>query len=429
MVSKMKEMVPQKLKNQGHYARAQFFHYYYGRPSKNTNIIGVTGTDGKTTTCTIIYEILKHAGYPTGLITTISAKIGNKEYPTGFHVTSPSPGALQKFLKEMVDEGIKYVILETTSHALDQHRIGGLSYHSATFTNVSHEHLDYHKTYDEYLKTKARLIKRVSPDGFTVINKDDKSFDYLNKVSKARHVKTYTYGFSDDSDLYATNYENETGLTQFQVNYDKHNFEVEMHLPGEYNVYNALGAIQVALELGVDQEAIKEAIIGIKSLEGRWEVIQTKPFKVIIDFAHTPNSLEKVLEYARQDNPNGTLHVVFGSAGKRDFEKRPLMGRAAAIYADRIYLTAEDPRGETVENINRQIAIGAKDLGKVENKDYFSIPDRKSAIAAAISAAKVGDTILITGKGHEKSINIDGHSEAPWSDQEVTSELLTKIKK
>lgn len=429
MLNKIRSLIPQSIKNKGHYLKAQFFHYYYGRPSQKIDIIGVTGTDGKTTTSTIIYEILKHAGLPTGLITTISAKIGEKEYPTGFHVTSPSPAALQKFLKEMVHEGMKYVVLETTSHALDQYRVGGLQYHSATFTNVSHEHLDYHGTYDEYLKTKAKLIDLVDQkSGFTVINKDDKSYDFLNKKSQENNISTFTYGFTDQSDLYATSYQSETGLTRFTVNSENGSFDVEMHLPGEYNVYNALGAIQVALKLGVDPLTITEAIKNIRSLEGRWEVIQENPFKVVVDFAHTPNALARMLEYAKKDNPNGMISVVFGSAGKRDLEKRPIMGQAAGEYADRVYLTSEDPRGETVENINRQIGIGLNGQGKQEGVDYFSIPDRREAITKAISDAKEGDTVIISGKGHEKSMNLDGINELPWSDQEVVKEILTTQK-
>lgn len=425
MLSQIKQLVPQSLKNQKHFLTAQFYHYYYGRPSQRTNIIGVTGTDGKTTTCTIIYEILRHAGFPAGMITTINAKIGNKEYETGFHVTSPSPGALQKFLREMVEEGIKYVVLETTSHALDQYRVGGLKYYSATFTNVTHEHLDYHGSYDEYIKTKARLIDLVDPKkGFTVINKDDKSYEYLLTKSKENSVISYTYGFTNQADLYASSYEDDTGITRFTVNYDSTNFDVEMHLPGEYNVYNALGAIQVALQLGIDHKTIIEAIRNIRTLEGRWEIIQEKPFKVVVDFAHTPNALAKMLAFARKDNPNGRVAVVFGSAGKRDIEKRPMMGNAAGEFADLIYLTAEDPRGETIENINRQIAIGLQQTGKKENEQYFSIPDRREAIKTAISNAKEGDTIIISGKGHEKSMNIDGIGELPWSDQEVVKEIL-----
>lgn len=427
MVSKVKELVPQRVKNQKHYLTAKFYNLKYGNPSKHTHIIGVTGTDGKTTTCTILYEILTHANIKTGLITTINAKIGDNEYPTGFHVTSPSPSTLQKLLREMVHAGMEYVILETTSHALDQYRTGGIKYHSATFTNVTHEHLDYHGTYDEYLKTKAKLIDLVDQKGFVVVNKDDQSYIYLNEISKKASLKTYTYGFHDDADLYATNYQSSTGITRFKVNIKKQAFDVEVHLPGEYNVYNALGAIKVALEIGIAPDVIIEAISRIKTVEGRWEVIQEKPVKVVVDFAHTPNSLSKMLQFAQQDNPSGKIHVVFGSAGKRDFEKRPLMGKAAAEYASKVYLTAEDPRGESIENINRQIAIGIKELNKVEGVDYFSIPDRREAIRAAIDLAEKGDTVIVTGKGHEESMNIDGHSEIAWSDREVCREEIKEL--
>lgn len=424
-MNRIKQMIPQNIKNYYHKVMIRLFNIYYDDPSSKLAVIGVTGTDGKTTTCTLIYEILKGAGYKVGLITTISARIGEESIPTGFHVTTPDPQVLLNLMKRMIDAGMEYVVLETTSHGLDQNRVSTIKFHAGIFTNVTHEHLDYHKTYEAYLNTKATLIHLIKPGGFVVINLDDKSSEVLCKKASDHKLKTYTYGFTEKADLFATDYEDTTTTTKFNVHNGDQTFPVEMHLPGEYNVYNALGAIQVGLELGISQDVVARALSDVKTLEGRWEVLQKEPYKVVVDFAHTPNALEKMLEYARQDNPTGRLIVVFGTAGKRDIEKRPQMGRIAGNLADLVILTAEDPRGENIININRQIAVGLAEVGKIEEKDYFSITDRRKAIARAMKLAKPGDTVVITGKGHEKSMNIDGVNEIPWSDQMVVKELIT----
>lgn len=421
---KTKELVPRSMRNYGHFLISKFYTFYYGHPSNDLKVIGVTGTDGKTTTCSLLYEILRNAGYKVAMISTINAYIGDEIISTGFHVTTPSPRMMQSLLKKMVDKGVEYVVLETTSHGLDQHRIGGVHFHAGIYTNITHEHLDYHGTYEAYLAAKAKLIDLISPGGFVVINKDDISSATLISKAKSNRLKTFTYGFADDSYLFATDYHAEVAETRFTLNWDGKSEVIEMRLPGEYNVYNALAAIQVALELGVGIKVIRKGIKNLITLEGRWEVIQSEPFKVIVDFAHTPNALEKVLQYAKSDNKEGRIIVVFGSAGKRDIDKRGLMGQAASKYADITVLTAEDPRGESVININRQIAIGLQDNGKNENVDFYSIEDRAEAVAFAINMAKPKDTVIISGKGHEKSMNLDGINEIPWSDQALAKEIL-----
>ncbi len=426
LFEKISVNTPQKFKNFLHYLESQFYVKIYKDPSSKLTVIGVTGTDGKTTTCTLVYEILKHAGYKVGLVTTISARIGDETIPTGFHVTTPSPKLLQKFLKDMVDQGLEYVVLETTSHGLDQYRIGGIKYSSGIFTNVTHEHLDYHKTYEAYLEAKSKLIELIKPGGYVVINHDDKSFKTLYEKAKALNVETFTYGFTNESDMFASDYKDTATETEFIVHYDggRKSTKIEMHLPGEYNVYNALGAIKLTYRMGISMDNIKKALFNVHTLEGRWEIIQKKPFKVIVDFAHTPNGLEKMLQYAKQDNQEGRVIVVFGTAGKRDFDKRPMMGKVAGTLADYVVLTAEDPRGENIININRQIAMGLAEIDKHEKKDYIGIIDRREAIKHAIQIARPGDTVVITGKGHEKSMNIDGKTEIPWSDQMVVKEIL-----
>ncbi|WKZ31202.1 MAG: UDP-N-acetylmuramoyl-L-alanyl-D-glutamate--2,6-diaminopimelate ligase [Candidatus Dojkabacteria bacterium] len=423
----MSKLLPQNLKNKKHLLTSKFYHNFYGKPSKQLKIIGVTGTDGKTTTSTILYEMLKLAGYKVGLISTISAKIGSKEYSTGFHVTSPSPKDLQKFLKEMVKEGLEYVVLETTSHGLDQYRVGGVQYCAAVFTNVSHEHLDYHKTYDNYLQTKARLMELLDKDGFAVINKDDQSYEKFVSKAKALGIDMIDYGFSDGSDMKGDNLQ-QNGRMSFRATLHSTDQNIELNfdtnLQGKYNAQNIMAAAVAAYELGAEVEAIEKAVHNVKSLKGRWEVLQEHPFKAVVDFAHTPNALENVLSFARADNREGKLIVVFGSAGLRDVTKRPLMGEAAGKHADYTILTAEDPRGESVTSISNMIAEGIK---KHSGK-YEIIEDRKEAIAAAIKMAKKGDTVVVTGKGHEESLNLDGKSEIPWSDQKVMGELLNSKK-
>lgn len=421
-------LIPQRIKNIKHFFFSIFYNIYFGAPSRQLKVIGVTGTDGKTTTANMIYEILSNAGKKVGLITTINAKFREKTIETGFHATTPNPKLLQKILKQMSDEEMEYVILETTSHALDQYRVRGISYEAAVYTNVTHEHLDYHGTYENYLKTKASLMKLVKSGGLVVLNRDDSSFEKLERVAKSLSLKIIRYGFGKNSDVSARDYNSNSKINHFMVKSSGHEeFDVRLRLLGGYNVYNALAAISVALDLKIPTKFIVNALENFQSLEGRWEIIQKKSFKVIVDFAHTPNALEKALNLARkQVDPEHNVILVFGSAGKRDVLKRPMMGKIAGKFADKIILTAEDPRGEDVSQINRQIAEGFKKFNRKINKDYFNIPDRKEAIAKGISLAKPGDLVLITGKGHEKSMNLDGKNEIPWSDQEIVRKFLRR---
>lgn len=423
-----RKFVPQSIRNKKHLLTSKFYHNYYGKPSKELKVIGVTGTDGKTTTSTILYEMLKLAGYKVGLISTISAKIGSKEYSTGFHVTSPSPKELQKFLKEMVKEGLEYVVLETTSHGLDQYRVGGVSYIAAVYTNVTHEHLDYHGTYENYLQTKARLMKLVGDGGYVVLNKDDGSYSQLHAEASKLNADVIDYGFSDGSDVKGQKIKQEGDRVQFGITIHSAEKNIQLNidtnLNGKYNAQNIMAAAAIAYELGAEPEAIEKAVKNIKSLKGRWEVIQEKPFKVVVDFAHTPNALENLLSFAKSENSKGRVIVVFGSAGLRDVTKRPLMGEAAGKHADYTILTAEDPRGESVTAISEMIAEGIKrHSGK-----YEIIEDRRSALKKALEMAEAGDTVIASGKGHEESMNIDGKNELPWSDQEVFKELLNSKK-
>jgi len=397
-------LICQKIKNYLYHLPSAFLaSLYYQFPAKKLKVIGVTGTDGKTTTSTLIYEILKKSGKEVALISTVSAKIKDEEIDTGFHVTSPDPWLLQKLMKKIKSSGIEYVVLEATSHGLDQFRFLGVNFLVGVITNVTHEHLDYHQNIINYLKAKATLFNKVK---YAILNKDDFSFDYLfKKLKNKKGVKIITYGLNNKAD------------------FTPKNFHFSTSLPGEYNLYNCLAAIAVTSALGIKEDIIREAVKNFPGVKGRMEKIdEGQNFTVFVDFAHTPNALEKVLKTLKEQKKQGKLIAVFGAAGLRDKSKRPIMGEVAGKLADFVVITAEDPRTEKVEDICQQIAEGCQ---KVKAK-FKIIPDRQKAIDFAIcELAKEGDIIVICGKGHEQSMCY-GNKEFPWSDQEAVKKSLKK---
>lgn len=396
------------IKNRYHLIQAFIANLYYGFPAKSLTVIAVTGTDGKTTTASILAEILLAAGIKTALVTTLGAKINTTFYDTGFHTTTPSSFALQKYLKMAKDQGCTFVVLEATSHSIDQYRIWGVPIETAILTNVTHEHLDYHKTYNKYLNVKTKILRSAKT---RIINHDDESFSYLAQVLP--QTNTHVYSLEDASLL-----------------------PTSLNIKGAFNMQNALAAATAAKLIGINDEIIKLAISGFSSPEGRQEVIHDSTFKVIVDFAHTPNSFEKVLPEIKSETKGRLIHV-FGAAGKRDKTKRPLMGRTATNFDDVIILTAEDPRGENVNLICEEIIQGFLNFERVNPENYEGLPktgfycviaDRKSAIAFAVNIAKEGDMVLLTGKGHEKSLNYTGE-EIPWSEKEAVFEAVDKLHK
>jgi len=385
----------QKLKNIFHLTNAFLANVFYGFPSKKITVIGVTGTDGKTTTTHLIAHILKSCGKKVSYISTIFAKIGEKEYDTGFHVTTPNPWLIQKLIKEAVNNKDEYFILETTSHALDQNRVWGINYKIGVLTNVSHEHLDYHLSYEDYLKTKVKLLKKADVAFF---NKDDRSYLYVKKMLKGRK-KIIEY----------------QKLPIIKKNFP--NLE-------KFNQENFSAAYLVALSLGLKSEEVLKAIKTFNLPKGRFDLVYDKDFKVIIDFAHTPNAFLKLLPEIRKKylKNKGRLIHVFGSAGLRDNTKRPLMGEISSRFADFIILTEEDYRTEDPNKICQEIASGIK------NKNYQVIIDRKKAIEKALKMAKKGDLVVFTGKAHEKSL-CRGKTEYPWDEYQAVEIGLKKIKK
>jgi UDP-N-acetylmuramoyl-L-alanyl-D-glutamate--2,6-diaminopimelate ligase len=406
----------QKTKNIYHFQQAIIANLINGFPSRGMKIIGVTGTDGKTTTANLIYHILYEAGEKAAIISSVGAVIDGKQFDLAFHVTTPGRFAVQSYIKKAKKAGVKYIVLEVTSHALDQHRISGIHIDVGVITNVTREHLDYHKTYEKYVHAKAKLLKKAK---IAILNKDDHSYLQIKKKElHNHHNKLITYGLRKDSDM------------------NPHVFSFETKLLGQFNKYNCLAAIAALQQLHVQDSKIRKGLLSFKPPLGRQEIVYNKDFTVINDFAHTPNSFSVLLPEAKRLTKSRLIHV-FGSAAKRDKFKRPEMGKVSSKYSDIIIVTSEDPRDEPIESINNDILSGIKGFEIVpdvrnfdvtfsiqKGKKYvFAIPDRKEAIRFAISIANKGDVVLLTGKGHEKSINY-GKGEEPWDETKSAKEAI-----
>lgn len=425
-------------------------------PSRTMPIIGITGTDGKTTTCSLLESILKaataHAAAPqgqVGVITTVAARIGGVEIDTGLHVTTPDAPDVQRFLAQMRDAGCRYGVVESTSHGLNQARVAAVDFDIAGVTNITHEHLDEHGSREAYVAAKALLFRALysSPPKpgvprCAVLNADDDgSFDALKAAlaeESARHgfaVPVRTYGLARANaagvtppDVLAEAIDYAPSGTRFRLRWWDGEFMVDSQLIGEFNVSNVLCAATVALALGLQPAVIQQGIAGFGGVLGRMERIDRgQPFLAVVDFAHSPVSLERALLTLRkmvgQDETGqpGRLIAVFGSAGLRDVAKRRLMGRVSGRLADFTVVTAEDPRTEDLDAINAEIAAG---VGEFAPPPAFAIvPDRAAAIQFAVNMARPGDIVAAFGKGHERSMCF-GEIEYPWSDQEAMRTAL-----
>jgi UDP-N-acetylmuramoyl-L-alanyl-D-glutamate--2,6-diaminopimelate ligase len=408
----------------------------------------VTGTDGKTTTASLIHSILLADGLKAGLISTVSAVIGDETLDTGFHVTTPDAPEVQGYLARMAAAGLTHCVLEVTSHGLAQRRVTGCDFDVAVVTNITHEHLDYHKTYENYRAAKARLFESLSAAApkpgvqkAGVLNCDDSSYAYLSSVLR---VKRIGYGLKSGADVRAQAIHHTPGHMQFRAVGAGFDIPVETTLVGEYNVSNCLAAIAATvMALGVPPEAAQRGIAALKGVPGRMERIDMgQPFTAIVDFAHTPNALRRALETARQmlttplapstslrfaqDARSGRVIAVFGSAGLRDIEKRRMMAETSAELADLTLLTAEDPRTEPLDAILEMMAWGVKSKGGVEGQTFFRVPDRGEAIRLAVRLARPGDIVLACGKGHEQSMCF-GEIEYPWDDRTALRAALADL--
>lgn len=414
----LRPLFPQVIVNYAyHLPKAVLASRLYGNPGQDLEIIGVTGTDGKTTTSTLIYHILKTAGKKVALVSTVDAKIGRKNLKTGFHVTSPNPFALQRLLRRMRSQKVRYVVLEVTSHGLDQFRIYPLKPKIAVLTNITHEHLDYHGTFEAYRDAKLKLFKTAE---HAVVNKDLPIFNDIN--AKLPKVLFSTYSLLADSQIKPDSVTYEATKTIFKLG----NVTYTLPMTGEYNLYNALAAISTSLLLDISPVDIKRALSSFKGVKGRLDEVENeRGIHTFVDFAHTPNALRSVLTNLRAKVKSGeSLIVVFGAAGLRDASKRPMMGKIAAELADKIILTSEDPRIENPVDIAKSIMSG---MPPKKRKEVVVEIDRAMAIDYAVNKlAKKGDWVVTCGKGHEESMNLDGISETPWSEHEALLNALNK---
>lgn len=404
---------------------------FYDHPARKLTMIGVTGTDGKTTTSNLIYEILKAGGIKAGMVTTVNAVIGDEIIDTGFHVTTPESIDVQRYLSQMVDAGITHVVLETTSHGLAQHRVTGCEFDIAVVTNITHEHLDYHGTYEEYREAKARLFtslaytvaKPVGNHRLAVLNCDDISYEYLSSNISGKQI---SYGINGTGDLVADDIISSYRGVDFSVAIGARKLRVHCNLPGQFNVSNCLAAIAVADALGIELQTISKGIERLQGVPGRMESIDLgQPFTAIVDFAHTPNALKVALETAREMT-TGKIIAVFGSAGLRDRQKRRLMAEVSIGLADISILTAEDPRTEALDAILAQMADAAESAGGIEEKTFYRVPDRGGAIRLAVKLARPGDLVIACGKGHEQSMCFET-TEYPWDDRIAMRAALAEL--
>ena len=399
---------------------------YHDFPSRKLIVIGVTGTDGKTTTCHLLHSIFKYVSdIKAGYISTISADFGAETSATGLHVTTPSAPRIQAYLAKMVEAGRTHCILEMTSHGLAQGRLNGVDIDIAVLTNVMHEHLDYHGSWKDYRAAKAIIFRMLQTawrkpavDKISVINADDPSFAYFSAIPADRRA---TYSIEKQSVYRASDIEYAPSATRFLVA----DQAFSMRLLGEFNIANALAAISAARALGLGWDVIKEGIAAVDLIPGRMERIEEgQDFIAMVDFAHTPNALKRALEAGRSMlAPGKRLIAVFGSAGLRDVEKRRLMAETSAQLADMTVLTAEDPRTESLDEILAMMAAGCIDQDGVEGETFMRIPDRGEAIYAACQMAGAGDLVMACGKGHEQSMCF-GRTEHPWDDRAALRSAL-----
>ena len=408
MKTLIKKLIPRFLLNWYHFLLVFLGALIYKFPSKKLIVIGVTGTNGKSTVVHLVTEILEKSGFKTASISSIRFKIGEKEWPNRLKMTMPGRLMLQKFLRQAVKDGCKYAVLEVTSEGIKQHRHKFIDFNGAVFTNLTREHIEAHKGFENYKKAKGKLFKALKKskkqNKFSAINVDDPNADYFLNLSQGTRI--YTYGIKNK---------------KAEITPDKINLQIS--LPGEFNIYNSLAAIGVGLSQGIELNKILKILKNVKGLPGRMELVVDKPFKVFVDYAHTPDSLEKVYQTIYKSQ----MICVFGSCGGgRDKWKRPEMGRIAAQYCDKIILTNEDPYDENPVSIIKDIKAGFS-KSQITNNKLQIILDRRQAIRKALSLAKEGDVVIITGKGCEPWICVEKGKKIPWDDRRVVREEYEKL--
>lgn len=423
------EHVPQLIVSDPRHALGLIASALAGHPSEQMRVVGVTGTDGKTTTSRLVAAVLAAAGRKSGWLTTVDMGLGDEIRPNPFGRTTPEPMDLQDGLRQLVEAGVEDAVVEVSSHALALDRVAGTSFDAAVFTNLAPEHLDFHGTMEAYAEAKARLFalldsptsKRWSRMG--VVNADDPASLTMVAASPAAIV---SYAIESPADVRASDLSLRADSTRFTLQTPIGEETVTIRMAGRHNVYNWLAAASVGLGWGIDLETIAEAAETTAAPPGRLQAIDAgQPFRVVVDFAHTPQAMAATLQTLRETT-RGRLYLAFGMAGQRDASNRPRMGALAARGTDFFVVTTDDPINEDPADIAGQVIAGARDNGAVEGRDFMIELDRRAAIRALVLRAGDGDTVLVAGKGHESRMLIGDRSE-PWNDAEVVRELLHEL--
>ena len=394
-------------------------HNFFGQPSEKLKLLGVTGTNGKTTIVTLLYKLFTSLGYTCGMLSTVQNYIGSKILPATH--TTPDPISLNELLSEMADAGCSHVFMETSSHAIHQHRIAGLRYAGGIFSNITHDHLDYHKTFDEYIRVKKLFFDGLPSSSFAITNTDDKRGEVMLQNTAA--VK-YTYSLKTIADFKGKILENNlTGLVML-IN----DQEVHFRLIGEFNAYNLLAVFGAAICLGEEKAEILRNLSVLSGAEGRFDYMISPIEKIvgIVDYAHTPDALENVLSTIHKLRKNDErIITVVGCGGDRDKTKRPIMGEVACQLSDKVVFTSDNPRSEEAEAILKDMETG---LNTASKRKFISISDRKEAIKTAVSLSLPSDIVLVAGKGHEKYQEIKGVKH-PFDDKAILREIFEILNK
>ena len=388
---------------------------FYGNPSRKLKLIGITGTNGKTSVAHILRYMLQSAGYKTAILGTVGHDYGEGIEKSS--LTTPEAPDLNKFLRKAVDEGSTHAVMEVSSHSLALKRVSGLDFDLAVFTNLTHDHLDYHKNIESYRNSKGILFSELKDSAYAVLNIDDEAAEYMSTLTSANVV---TFSISDSSaDYQALSHTfSERGM-KISLSIPRGTVNIESPLSGEFNVYNLLAAFSAVDVLGVKGDYAIENLNDLSQIPGRFEkIVSAAGFTILVDYAHTPDALENTMKAARQlTSPDGRLITIFGCGGDRDVEKRPVMGKLASSLSDLVIVTSDNPRSEKPENIINEISNG------IIKENFESIEDRRSAIIHALKEAKTGDVVLVAGKGHEDYQEINGIRK-PFSDKDVINEFL-----
>ena len=432
--------VPQLVVSSARTALATSAAWWYGDPSETLGVVGVTGTDGKTTTCFLAVAALEAAGVRTGMTGTAATRIGGIQAANAAHATTPEAPELQATLRAMALAGDAAAVIETTSHGLALGRVDSVAYDVAILTNLTHEHLELHGTWEAYRDAKLSLFERLAVRGSSpsvtskawprtgIVNLDDPSAGAFVGVTQEAGARVLTYGTDPAADVRATRVEEDTRRLRFTYEAPSGSGTVELQLVGRFNVHNALAVVALGEALSLDPAAVRTGLESVPVVPGRMERVDLgQPFGVIVDFAHSPASLQAVLDLLAPTAAaqGGGLIAVFGSAGERDTAKRPVMGRIAGERCRLVVVTDEDPRNEDRDTINDAIARGAEGAGRRRGHDLLVIADRRAAIEAAIERARPGDVVLLAGKGHERSI-IGPDGPQPWNEREEAESALRR---